>query len=239
MIYEVVLVRNLAVIPARSGSKGLKNKNIKLLNNKPLIAYTIEAALKSKLFDEIFVSTDSYEYAKVAKQWGANVPFLRNSELATDTASSWEVVKSAVINYEKIGEKFDIITLLQPTSPLRTKQDILNAFEIFINKNANAVVSVCEVDHSPLWCNELSADNSLSDFLNDSVLNMPRQKLPTYYRINGAIYIVNKDHLMSTDNIYKEKSYASIMSKWNSIDIDSEFDFIFAESILKKGLGLK
>jgi CMP-N,N'-diacetyllegionaminic acid synthase len=225
-------VGNIAIIPARSGSKGLKNKNIKLLNGKPLLAYTIEAARDSKLFDEIFVSTDSQEYAQIAKKWGASVPFLRTKELSTDIASSWDVVKETLFNYQQLGKEYDTVFLLQPTSPLRKSEDIINGYKIFKNKKALAVVSVCEVDHSPLWCNKLPEDHSLENFLNQDLINSPRQNLQTYYRINGALYIVNREYLMSSDNIYNEKCYAIVMSKENSIDIDDAMDFIIAKSLI-------
>lgn len=226
-------MRNIAVIPARSGSKGLKDKNIKLLQGKPLIAYTIEAAKNANLFDEIFVSTDSLEYAQIAREWGASVPFLRSDELSSDTASSVDVVKDAIINYQKIGEIFDTVALLQPTSPLRKPEDIINGYEIFEKNNAQAVVAVCEVDHSPLWCNTLPGDHSLENFLRQDLINVPRQSLPTYYRINGALYLINKDYLMSTNNIYSGKCYAVIMPKENSIDIDDAIDFKIAEAFIK------
>lgn len=225
-------MRNIAIIPARSGSKGLKDKNIKLLNGKPLMAYTIEAAQKSNLFDEIFVSTDSEEYAKIARDFGANVPFLRNKKLSSDTASSWDVVKDLLMNYKKLGKKFDTVALLQPTSPLRKFDDIINAYAEMEIKNANAIVAVCEVDHSPLWCNTLPENNSLKNFLNQDLIEKPRQSLATYYRINGALYIVKTDYLMSTENIYKEKCYGIVMPKENSIDIDDAVDFKIAEAFL-------
>lgn len=226
-------MKNLAIIPARSGSKGLKDKNIKLLNEKPLLAYTIEAAKSSGLFNEIFVSTDSEKYAKLAREWGASVPFLRSDELSTDTASSWDVVKDAIRRYQDIGKRFDTVTLLQPTSPLRTKEDILAGFNKMNEKNANAVVAVCEVDHSPLWSNTLPEDFSLTNFLSLDLINTPRQSLPIYYRINGALYIVKTEYLMSTNNIYADKSFAVIMSKEHSIDIDDVMDFIIAEALVK------
>jgi CMP-N,N'-diacetyllegionaminic acid synthase len=224
-------MKNIAIIPARSGSKGLKDKNIKLLNGKPLIAYTIKAAQESNLFEEIFVSTDSIEYAKIALEWGASVPFLRSEELSSDTVSSWDVVKDVVLNYKKIGKEFDTIALLQPTSPLRKFNDIIDGYNQMKRKNANAVVAVCEVDHSPLWCNTLPEDGSLQNFLNQELISMPRQGLPTYYRINGALYIVKTKYLMSIENIYEEKCYSIVMSKKNSIDIDDATDFKIAEAL--------
>lgn len=225
-------MRNIAVIPARSGSKGLKDKNIKLLNGKPLMAYTIEAAQKSNLFDEIFVSTDSEEYAQIAREFGARVPFFRNEELSSDTASSWDVVKDALITYKKSGKEFDTAALLQPTSPLRKFDDIINAYNEMNTQNANAIVAVCEVDHSPLWCNTLPENNSLKNFLNQDLVKKPRQSLPTYYRINGALYIVKIDYLMSAENIYNEKCFALVMPKENSLDIDDEVDFKIAQALI-------
>ena len=227
-------MRNIAIIPARSGSKGVTDKNIRLLNGKPLLAYSIEVAKNSDVFDEIFVSTDSKDYADIAKKWGANVPFLRSEELSTDTASTWDVVKDTLMNYKKIGREFDTITILQPTSPMRTVNDIIKGYNEMNLKNANAVVSVCEVDHSPLWSNTLPDDGSLDGFLNKEVLNLPRQSLPVYYRINGALYIARTNYAINAKSLYDEKCYAIVMSKDNSIDIDDEFDFIIAEALMAK-----
>ncbi|MCT2534644.1 acylneuraminate cytidylyltransferase family protein [Aquibacillus koreensis] len=225
-------MKNIAIIPARSGSKGLKDKNIKDLKGKPLLAYTIKAARDTDLFDEIFVSTDSKEYAQIAQDWGASVPFLRGEVLSSDTASSWDVVKHTIESFKEMGNEFETAALLQPTSPLRKAQDIVNGYKLMQSKNANAVISVCEVDHSPLWCNTLPGDHSLKNFLNQDLVSTPRQALPSYYRINGAIYIVKNEYLMTTDSIYKEGCYAMIMSKENSIDIDDAVDFKIAEALL-------
>lgn len=227
-------MRNLAIIPARSGSKGLKDKNIKLLNGKPLLAYTIEAAKESGLFDEIMVSTDSKGYADIAKRWGANVPFLRSDELSNDTASSWDVVKEVIKKYKNLGTEFDTVALLQPTSPLRTSIDIIEGYKVFKEKAAKFVVGVCEMDHSPLWANTLPDDYSMENFIRPEVVKMPRQSIPTYYRINGALYIVKIDSLMENVDIYGNRSFALVMKKENSIDIDEMLDFIIAESLLKR-----
>ena len=232
-------MKNLAIIPARSGSKGLKDKNIKLLNGKPLMAYTIEAAIKSKMFDEVMVSTDSEKYAEIAKQYGAKVPFMRNSELSNDTASSWDVVRDVLHKYKEAGKEFDTVALLQPTSPLRTGKDIIEGYKLMDDRLANSIIGVCEVDHSPLWMNTLPEDNSMGNFINPKVVGLPRQELEKYYRINGAIYIIKTEYLLKIDNIYKYKSYALIMDRMNSIDIDQDIDFILAESILKNRFLMK
>lgn len=225
-------MKNIAIITARSGSKGLKDKNIKILKDKPLLAYTIEAAKKSGLFDEIMVSTDSEEYAEIAKKWGAKVPFFRSFELSNDTSSSRDVIKEVLENYKILGQEYDTVTLLQPTSPLRTSEDILNGYKVLVEKCANFVVAVCEMDHSPLWANILPDDYSMENFIRPEVVSMPRQNLPKYYRINGALYIFRVDYLMKANIIYEEKSYAIIMSKENSIDIDDQLDFTIAEVLM-------
>jgi CMP-N,N'-diacetyllegionaminic acid synthase len=227
-------MNNLAIIPARSGSKGLKDKNIKLLDGKPLIAYTINAALDSGMFSEVMVSTDSEAYADIACKHGANVPFLRSRTLSSDTASSWDVVKEVLLQYTCIDMHFDTVTLLQPTSPLRTAQDIRNAFIAMQNQKANAIVSVCEVDHSPLWCNTLPENNSMDKFLPKDLIMKSRQKLEIYYRINGAIYLVDVSYLLSCQTIYDYGCFASKMDKRHSIDIDDLLDFQIAE-VLAKG----
>lgn len=227
-------MKNIAIIPARSGSKGLKDKNIKLLNGKPLLAYTIEAARESGLFDEIMVSTDSRVYADIAKQWGANVPFLRSDESSNDTASSWDAVKEVIGKYKNLGTEFDTVALLQPTSPLRTSNDIIAGYKVLTERVANFVVGVCEMDHSPLWANTLPGDLSMKNFIRPEVAKLPRQSIPTYYRINGALYIVKIEYLTKASNIYKDKSFALVMKAENSLDIDNLLDFEISEFLLSK-----
>ena len=226
-------MKNIAIIPARSGSKGLPDKNIKMLNGKPLLAYSILAAKESGCFDEIFVSTDSEEYAEIAREWGASVPFLRSNENSGDQASSWDVVKEVLNKYSEMGKEFETIALLQPTSPLRTAQDIVNGYRFMDEKEANVVIGVCEMDHSPLWSNTLPNDFSMSGFVRDEAKNTPRQNLPTYYRINGALYLVKKDGLDNLTNMYENHCYAYVMPKEHSVDIDTALDFAIAESIVR------
>lgn len=227
-------MKNIAIIPARSGSKGLKDKNIKLLNGKPLLAYSIEAALKSGIYDCIHVSTDSEKYANIGKEYGADVPFLRSVEMSTDSANSWDVVLECLQKYENIGYNFDMVTLLQPTSPLRDRDDISSAYAEYQKKKASAIVSVCEMEHSPLWSNTLSEDHSMESFIKVKE-NMPRQKLQKYYRINGAIYMVDVSFLKKNTNIYRRGCYAYIMDSQKSIDIDTQIDFLMADFMVKSG----
>jgi CMP-N-acetylneuraminic acid synthetase len=225
-------MKRLAVIPARSGSKGIKDKNIKLLAGIPLIGYTIKAALESNMYEKVMVSTDSPQYAKIAKELGAEVPFLRNEITSQDTSTSWDVIKEVVNQYEERGHKFDLITLLQPTSPLRDANDIIGAHKLFAAKDANSVISVCEAEHSPLWSNIIGNDLSMEHFAETDDVVSCRQELSIYYRENGAIYIINDIALNNINNIFKEKCYAYIMAQSHSIDIDSELDFMIAEAIL-------
>lgn len=226
-------MKNIAIIPARSGSKGLRDKNIKDLKGKPLLAYAVEAAKQSGIFDVIHVSTDSEEYAIIARQFGADVPFLRSSETATDTSSTWDAVKYVLEQYEQLNQSFELVTVLQPTSPLRTADDIKGAYRFFEEKEANMISSVCEMEHSPLWSNTLPEDLSMEKFENEQIIYMPRQSLPTYYRENGAIYMLKTDYLRTANNIYKDKCYAYIMERSHSIDIDVEMDFRIAEMMLQ------
>lgn len=227
-------MRNIAIIPARSGSKGLKDKNIKSLNGKPMMVYTIEAALKSNVFDEVVVSTDSKKYAEIAIEWGASVPFLRSEELSSDNASSWDVVRDVLQKYKGQGQNFNSFALLQPTSPLRKAEDIVKAYNAFYEKQANAIVGVTEAEHSPLWCGTLPEDQSLVGFFKSTdYSNHPRQKLAPYFRINGAIYIAKTDYFYTTNDIYINKCYAYVMNRENSIDIDTALDFTIAQIIEK------
>lgn len=224
-------MKRIAVIPARSGSKGLKDKNIKEMAGKPLMAYTIEAALLSGVFDEVMVSTDSDKYAEIARKYGASVPFLRTEETSGDKASTWDTVREVLNNYSNLGVSFDVVAVLQPTSPLRTADDIRGGMELFDRNNATAVIGVCELEHSINICNVLKENNSMCGFF-DSNVSGRRQDAGKYYRINGALYIQKVSDLMAKKNIYGEGSYAYIMDKRASVDVDDEIDFKMAESLM-------
>ena len=225
-------MKNIAIIPARSGSKGIKDKNIKLMNGKPLLAYSIEAAKESGVFDEIMVSTDSQKYADIAIQYGANVPFLRSEENSSDNSGSWEAVLEVLSNYRDMGRSFDAICLLQPTSPLRTGNDIAEAYRTFRENDVNALTSVCEVDHPPMWMMTLGKDKMLTEFKKRSD-DAPRQALDTYYRLNGAIYIRQIEYSADEICLKDDKEIAYIMDKKRSVDIDDAFDFAISEYLIK------
>lgn len=228
---------HLAIIPARSGSKGLKDKNIKLLCGKPLLQYSIDAAIGSNIFSCIHVSTDSEKYAEIAKGCGADVPFLRCQEFSSDTSDSWSVVRFVLKQYEQLGKTFDMVTLLQPTSPLRDADDIRSAYNLFCEKEAEAVISVSKAAHSPLLMNALDESLSLRGFVDLEEVGR-RQSMPVYYQINGAIYMIKTHILDRILDLYGEKSYAFVMPREKSIDIDSIADFKMAEIILEENIGI-
>ena len=227
-------MKNIAIIPARSGSKGLKDKNIRLLNGKPLLAYTIEAAIDSGCYDTVMVSTDSEKYAQIAREYGAEVPFLRGNENSADNASPWEVVKEVLDRYKALGREFDTFTLLQPTSPLRDARDIRNAYAELKEKDANAVVSMCELECSMHLVNTLPEDLSMEGFISNEQYNKRRQDIRPYYRFNGAIYVSKVETFYQHMNIYDDKCYAYIMDRNRSYDIDDENDLKIVEALMKK-----
>lgn len=225
----------IAIIPARGGSKRLPGKNIKLLGGKPLIAWTIEAAIKSNVFDHVFVSTDSEEIASVSKDYGAKVPFLRPAELASDTATTNDVVTHLVNWYEtQTSNKISTIAILQPTSPFRNAEHIIEAFEEMKTKQAKAIVSVCELEHPIQFCNKLGLDGSMDGFIEPSDMKRT-QDLEPYYRLNGAIYFLSREYANRLSELYSEGTYSYIMGLKSSIDIDVDLDFKLAEFFITNG----
>lgn len=224
----------LAVIPARGGSKGVPGKNIKELVGKPLIAYTIEAAIESNIFKKIIVSTDSSQIAKIAINYGAEVPFLRPDEISGDLTSSDDVILHALSYYQQQGIGYDEVCKLQPTSPLRTSRHLQEAYQLFCQKRADFLVSVCECEHSPLWSGIIGDDLSLDNFISEEAKRACRQDLPTYYRLNGAIYMAKTRQFYENRSFLGKNSVAYIMSQEDSVDIDSELDFSVAELIKRK-----
>lgn len=223
----------LAVIPARGGSKGVPNKNIKELNGKPLIAYTIEAAQKSGIFNKIIVSTDSERIAEIAREYGAEVPFIRPNEISGDMVSSDDVILHAISFYEAQGIEFDEVCKLQPTSPLRNVAHLKEAYELFQEKNADFLVSVCECEHSPLWAGTIGENLRIDNFIAEDVKRACRQDLPIYYRLNGAIYMAKTQCFCEKRNFLGNNSIAYIMSQEDSVDIDCELDFLIAQQLIK------
>ena len=230
----------LAIIPARKGSKGLKKKNIHKIYNKPLIAFTIEEALKTKKIDEIIVSTDCEEIAEIAKKYGATVPFLRPKRLAKDSSDSIDVYKYTIKELEKKNKKIynNFISLL-PTCPLRNYKDINNAINIFFKKKADSVISVTEAAYPIEWNLSISNNGNLKKIFKHSNNTKNRQKFKTLYIPNGGIYIFSKAKIFNNKEFYFKKTYSYIMPKERSIDIDDKFDLDLAKIIIKRNIDKK
>ncbi len=220
----------LAIITARGGSKRLPGKNILPLAGKPLIAWTIEAAQKSKYLDQIVVSSDDATILKISGDYGVETQ-KRPQALASDSATSFDAVKHVI---ESTTEKYEIIVLLQPTSPLRNETHIDEGLERFEAKRADAVISVSEMEHSPLWANTLPEDGNMNNFIKSEFINKRSQDLPVYFRINGAIYICDTMKLLTQEKFMLDDNiFAYQMPRENSVDIDVKIDFLFAETLLR------
>ena len=219
------------MIPARGGSKRLPKKNILPLDTKPLVSYSIEVASECDAIDGVVVSSDSRAILEIAKEYKDVEALQRAEELATDTASSIDVL----LDVMQHSKKYDYIVLLQPTSPLRTQVHLQEAIELLFQKEAQSVVSVCEMEHSPLWSNTLDSSLSMEHFLREDVKGKRSQDLECYYRLNGAIYICAWEQFHQERSFFLKKgTFAYIMSKRDSIDIDEELDFLLAETIMKE-----
>lgn len=222
----------LALIPARAGSKRLPKKNIMPLGGQPLIAWTIKAALEAKLDMDVMVSTDSEEIAKIALDYGAEVPFLRPESLAQDTSTSFEAIEYTLKTLADSGRHYDYVMFLQPTSPFRQGQHIEQAYLMLTHLNANAVVSVTELDHPVEWSMTLPENGCLNDFISHHIgqLKTRSQDLPKRYRLNGAISCAQVKALLAHQTFYiPSATYAYKMEAQYSVDIDTLTDFQYAE----------
>ncbi len=224
----------LIIIPARGGSKGIPRKNIKLLNGKPLIAYTIEGALESKFRARVIVSTEDEEIKEVSIKYGAEVPFLRPEELSRDTTPGMEPILHA-IDYlqESEGYKPDYVMCLQCTSPLRTSLHIDEAVQALLTGGADSIVSVCESEVSPYWMKSIE-DNKLVNYIKELPVLTRRQDLPKIFRLNGAIYAAKREVVQNNKSWYTENTLPYVMDRISSVDIDDMLDFMFAELLLKE-----
>lgn len=227
-------MKNIAIIPARSGSKGLVDKNILEFNGLPLLAYSVKAALESCLFTTILITSDSENYISIAKKFGANSSVLRDPNLSTDHSSTIDVIIDALEKEKLRGNSYDYFTLLQPTSPLRKSNDIVDSYEILNKYNADFVVSVTKFDKNINTIGTLE-NLSMKSFMLNNLSNARRQDEKLFY-INGSIYTGNVDLFLKTKTFYNDKTFALIMPKERSIDIDDIFDFKFAELVIKEDL---
>ena len=216
----------LAIIPARGGSKRLPGKNTLPINGKPLIYWTVKAALESHYIDKVIISSDDLDIKKLSLNYG--VDFInRPKELSSDDSTTISVVFHVI---EQLDKKYDFIILLQPTSPLRNYLDIDKAIRLLDEKQSDAVISVCELGHPLLFSNTLPLDGSMEKFITDEMKNKRTQDFPTFYKINGAIYLCCIDRLVKEKTFFiKDNIFSYIMNKERSIDIDDKFDFKLAE----------
>jgi len=234
LMYSEVVERNiLAIIPARGGSKGIPRKNLRLLCGKPLIAYTIEAALNSKLINRVVVSTEDEEIAKVSKKYGAEV-ISRPTELAQDDTPSLPLFQHAIRYLEEVKDyRPEIIVMLQPTSPLRIVEDIDRAIEEFLKGSYHSIASVCEVEHTPHWMYTIVGER-LKPLIEEGQKVVRRQDDSKVYRLNGAVYVTSRDIIMKENRVLGRDTKAYIMPLERSIDIDTELDFKLAELLMRE-----
>ena len=218
----------LVLIPARGGSKGIPRKNIRLLNGKPLIAHTIQAALNVPEIDRVIVSTDDKEIADVAEQWGAEVPFLRPPELAADDTPGIAPVLHALGHFPEVKQ----VLLLQPTSPLRDSGDIQGILTFQRSQKCPSVVSVYESGKHPQYSYRLDAAGGLSPFLEAAPATC-RQDLEKAYSLNGALYLCDRNWLQKNGSFIGPDTLGYPMPPKRSVDIDTPLDWLWAETLMK------
>lgn len=221
----------LAIIPARGGSKGIPRKNICMLAGKPLVAWTIGEAKKSKYIDRLILSSEDEGIIKVAEEWGCEVPFIRPAELARDDTPGIEPVLHAL---NTLKEKYDYVVLLQPTSPLRLVADIDGCIETCINTNAPACITVTETSQHPSWMYRIDKSGCLISVLKKEKEVFCRQNLDVVYIMNGAVYMAEINWLTKQRSFYSELTKAYVMPKDRKIDIDEKIDLEVCEMLIRK-----
>ena len=226
----------LAVIPARGGSKGIPRKNIVKINDRPLIDYTIQAALQVSRINHVIVSTEDEEIASISRGLGVEVPFMRPNHLAVDQAQSAPVVIDALYRMEEINNiKYDAVLMLQPTSPLRTSKHIEKALDLFFSQECDSVVSVVSVGGTHPFRMKRLVGNQLVNYIDQGFWDMrPRQALPPAYIRNGSIYLIKRDVLIKEEQLIGKKCLGMVMSDEESINIDSPLDLKLAELLLEE-----
>ena len=222
----------LGVIPARGGSKGIPRKNIRLLGDKPLLAWTVQTALQSAVLDRLILTTEDEEIAEVGRTYGCEVPFLRPQELATDETPGIEPVLHA-LNLLEAHEGYvpEFVMLLQPTSPFRTSEQMKQAVKQFLMSNFDSLVSVVEPKHPPLWMFVKDADESLKPLLS-SEKPTRRQDLPESFALNGAIYLTRTTVLKREKTFMPERTMGYVMDRLTSLDLDDMVDWKVAECLI-------
>ena len=221
----------IGIIPARGGSKGVPNKNIKIVGGKPLIAWTIEESKKSKYLDRLILSSDSKQIINVANRFGCETPFVRPIELAQDNTSGMAPVFHAL---EVLSGKYDYVVLLQPTSPLRKREDIDRCIEKCIDHDWPACVTVTEAQKSPYWMYHLNdGDDRMIPVMKMEKRIGRRQELPKVYIVNGAVYVAHVEWLMNRKDFITDETHCLIMPAERSVDIDNDIDLKFANFLFQ------
>lgn len=223
----------IAIIPAREGSKGIKDKNIIDLNGKPLIAYSIESALNSKYIDTVVVSTDGEKIAKIAQIYGAKVPFMRPKSLASDESKTIDVVIHCLDEMKKLGYEYDYMVLLQPTQPLRQVFHIDESIELILERKEEQLVSVSEVKEHPILIRTIDENGYGKSLLNINSTKR-RQEYSKYYKVNGAIYINKIDENLNSNTSLNDNKLIYEMEKKYDVDIDEMLDLQIAKFLLDK-----
>ena len=217
----------LALVPARGGSKGIPRKNVINLGGKPLILHTLEQANKSKYVDRVILSSDDDEIISVAKAAGCDVPFVRPAHLATDEATTLDVILHAIQEIKG----YDYIVLLQTTSPFRTTQDIDSCIEKCISNDVTSCVSVTETDKSPYWMYTINDEDVMSPLMGEATYSR-RQDTPVVYALNGAVYVIKCSKIKKAAPLIDKKTISHVMPKERSVDIDTMLDLKVAEMLL-------
>lgn len=230
----------LGLVLAREGSKGFPGKNIKIINGKPLIAWSILAGLDSRYIDDVLVSTDGEEIALVAKEYGAEVPFKRPSELASDKSTSFDAIIHAINWLESKERIYDIIILLEPTSPLREAEDIDLALEFMTLGEYPTVVSICKAESvNPAFMYKIDRSGKIFPFTGNYPNNLRRQDIDSAYFIDGTLYCSNISTLLEKKGFYHEDTYGFVIPKWKGFEIDDETDFVIVEALFRHKLEKK
>jgi CMP-N-acetylneuraminic acid synthetase len=227
--------RILGLINARGGSKGIPGKNIRPLCGKPLIAYSIESGHQAGCLDRLVVSTDSTDIADIAKTYGADVPFIRPPELATDKAKQIDAITHAVSFLEQAGESYDYICLLQPTCPMRKAEDIVGTMELIIDKGTDSAITITDVGgRHPNTLYKIGSDGELSPYIQNSEKGVLRQEFENLYWRTGSVYAMKRDVLMAKQSLYGESTCGYMVPEERCFNLDSLFDWDLCESYMMR-----
>ncbi|BCA94937.1 acylneuraminate cytidylyltransferase [Legionella antarctica] len=225
----------LAIIPARGGSKGLPGKNIRPLNGMPLVAWPIQTALNSKYIDRVIVTTDDPEIAKIAQEYGAEVPFIRPAEFAKDTSPSSEAIIHAIQFCTETDGTYDYTVLLEPTSPLTESSDVDRALETLVSSKGLAIVGTCKVEAThPVYCATIGEDSLLKPFNRDNFAKpIRRQDVDELFFFEGSLYISEVKKYLETQTFYHELTLPYVVPAWKALEIDTLLDFFKVEAVMK------